>query len=390
MFFVIISISICLFYCCLILAFYYGWKQIKPFTTTRANSGTFVSVIIAVRNEETNIENLLNDIILQDYPKEKFEVIVVDDSSEDSTAAIVKRFANRQPCLPAGRLPIVNRQPLTANTRIFFYSLPSCVSGKKAAVSYALKKTKGSLIITTDGDCRMDEKWLSSIVSFYEIYKPKMIIAPVFFYHEKNIFEKLQSLEFSSLVATGAGAVGINRPIICNAANLAYERNIISEKDEFLNNSFASGDDVFLLHNLKKTNRENIMFLKSLDAVVYTKPQPDLSSFISQRIRWSAKSKGYIDKDSLLTVLLTFFMNLTMLIIFIAGFFNCYYFILFGLLFSLKTIDEFFFLQSFLTFYKKQKLLIWFVPLQLIYFVYVSFIGIFGLFVKVTWKDRKI
>lgn len=371
MLFTIAAISICFLYCCLILALYYGWKQIKPFIATYTDSETFVSVIIAVRNEEANIKNLVNDIIRQDYPHEKFEVIFVNDSSTDNTPAILKHFKE-------------------THKNIFFYSLQQNIFGKKAAISYAVKKAKGNLIISTDGDCSMASKWLSTIVSFYDLYKPKMIIAPVFFQHEKNIFETLQSLEFSSLIASGAGAAGIHRPIMCNAANLAYEKSIIAETDDSFNKNFASGDDMFLLHNLKKTDKQNILFLKSTDAVVFTKPQPGLFSFISQRIRWSAKSKGYSDKDSFITALLTFFMNFSIIIFLIAGFFNSNYFILFGFILLLKTIVEFVFLHSFLSFYKKQKLLVWFVPLQLIYFVYVSFISIFGLFVRVSWKGRKV
>ena len=51
-----------------------------------------VSVVITTKNEEANIKNCLRSIYAQNYPKECFEVIVVDNQSSDRTQAIAQKF----------------------------------------------------------------------------------------------------------------------------------------------------------------------------------------------------------------------------------------------------------------------------------------------------------
>lgn len=367
----IAAISVCIFYFLMILLFYTGWKRIAPFTAESEISGLLVSVIIPVRNESLHIKELLGDLAGQEISGKHFEVIIIDDHSEDNTFTLIKGICEQ-------------------HDNIFLYQLNSGEKGKKAAIAVAIEKAKGKLIITTDGDCRMGSKWLSTIAAYYEKYKPKMIISPVLFHKEKNIFQALQSLEFSGLVSSGAGSAGIFRQIMCNGANLAYEKNIFFENKDPMHNEISSGDDIFILHSIKKKYRKDIHFLKSAEAAVYTKAQPDISSFLSQRARWVSKSAGYSDLDSIITAMLVFLMNISLIVTFIAGCFNLFYLKIFLVIFIAKSLADFLLLHSFLKFFNKQKLLFWFIPLQFVYFIYVSLIGAFGSFIKVRWKGRKV
>ena len=56
-----------------------------------------VSVIVAARNEEKNIESILKDLVNQTYSRELYEVIIVNDGSEDSTGDIIDSFVNQYP-----------------------------------------------------------------------------------------------------------------------------------------------------------------------------------------------------------------------------------------------------------------------------------------------------
>lgn len=367
----IIAIFVCASYFIVIFLFYLGWLSITTFSTDSKNPQIYTSIIIPVRNEAQQIEALLKNILNQNLSKEFYEIIIVDDDSEDETATVVKS---------------INQN----HFNVFFHNLPKTFSGKKAAILFALNKAKGDLIITTDGDCVMGPKWLSTIVGYYEKHKPKMILGPVLFHEEKNIFHLLQSLEFSSLIASSAGATGIHRPIMCNGANLAFEKSIFFEINNVLHAEITSGDDVFLLHSLKKKYRKDIRFLKSNEAVVFTKPQQTIGSFINQRIRWAGKSKYYFDTDSIVSAIVVLLMNSILLITLLMGCINTYYLNIFALILSVKFITDMLLLHSFLSFFRKQKLFAWFVPMQIIYFVYVCFIGTFGYFVKVKWKGRNV
>ena len=128
---------------------------------------TNISVIIAVRNEENNIKPLLDSLCLQSYPTDLFEIIIVDDHSEDDTWNLLNNY-------PAG------------NRRISFIKLAdhinkedSIVSHKKKAIETGISQATGTLIVTTDADCLFHPDWLLTIARFYETHSAKFIAAPV-------------------------------------------------------------------------------------------------------------------------------------------------------------------------------------------------------------------
>ncbi|MDD5570913.1 MAG: glycosyltransferase, partial [Bacteroidales bacterium] len=194
-----IAILLCVLYVFLIGSFIFAWLKKNKFVSSACNHNTFASIIIPVRNEEENIMECLKSIIEQTYPKELFEIIVVDDNSTDSTVEKVKAI----------------------NSGIKLIELKNEKSFKKEAIQEGIKQAKGELIITTDGDCIAGELWLENIISFYEKEKPKMMILPVVYHNEKNIFEKIQSLEFLSLIGSAGASALLMNPVLCNGANLA-------------------------------------------------------------------------------------------------------------------------------------------------------------------------
>ena len=90
------SIALAVFYFLLISYFFLGWLKLvfqsKKYNHLSANNQFSYSIVIAVRNEEKNILQCLQSIIEQNYPKENFEIIIVDDGSTDNTSEVVKAF----------------------------------------------------------------------------------------------------------------------------------------------------------------------------------------------------------------------------------------------------------------------------------------------------------
>ena len=146
---------------------------------------------------------------------EDHHLILGLNQSEDRTSEIVRSFADR-----GVKLILLNEKaPLN--------------SYKKKAISEAIKVSDSELIISTDADCRMGIEWVKTIVSFYESGDYKLISSPVAYFEEKNIFEELQSLEFSFLIGLGAAGIGNRMPANCNGANLAYRRDVFIELKGF-------------------------------------------------------------------------------------------------------------------------------------------------------------
>jgi len=350
-----------------------GWQRLKnpkpsgkPFTTK-------VTVLIAARNEEEKIGATIDDILAQDYPAHLFELIIADDHSTDRTAEIITSYADRGVRL----LQLKDEKALN--------------SYKKRAISEAIKLSTGDFLVATDADCRMGKQWLSSIVDYYQSNDLVMISSPVTYFGEKNLFELMQTLEFSYLIGIGAAFIGNDRASTCNGANFAYRKDIFYEVGGFTGiDDLASGDDELLLQKVAEKYPGRIGFLKKREAIVYTDAKHTLNEFLQQRRRWASKSVKYKDKKVVAVAVGIWLFNLSLLVNGVLSFFDIRFFELLLLQFGLKYIFETTFLIPINVFFKRPHL-VWLLsilsPIHVIYFVYV---GIMGNTKRYDWKGRNV
>lgn len=350
-----------------------GWNLLRYFVPAGQSPKTKVSIIVAARDEEENIRKTLDDLIAQDYPNALTEIIIIDDHSTDNTAQIVKEYADRNV-----RLIMLNE-----NQALNSY--------KKKAIQTAIGTCSGDLIVTTDADCRMGEKWLSTVVACYEEKGYKMISSPVAYFEETSFFENMQSLEFLYLIGLGASTIGNGQSSTCNGANLAYEKNAFYEVGGFKGiDDLASGDDELLLHKIAARYPGQIGFCKNRDVIVYTHAKETLNAFIQQRRRWASKTTKY--KNKLLVVLgaLIWLFNLSILANFLAGLFIPGFMNLVGYQLMVKIFLEVLFLWKLTGFAKRRKLLFILPVLNIFHVLYMVYIGIAGNSGKYNWKGRMV
>jgi len=350
-----------------------GWKAIKPPQIKPGGYTTKVTIMIAARNEAGKIHLTIEDILAQDYPKELTEIIIADDHSTDNTSAIISSYAGRGVKL----LQLKEDKPLN--------------SYKKKAIAEAIRLSAGDLMVATDADCRMGNKWLSSIVGYYELNNPVMISSPVSYFEEKSLFERMQALEFYSLIATGGAFIGNGHASTCNGANIAYRKDVFYEVGGFKGiDDLASGDDELLLQKVAVRYPGKIGFLKLYDAVVFTHAKPNLKEFMQQRRRWASKSVKYKDKKIVALVVGLWLFNVSVALNFLAGFFDSTFLVVFATQFLVMLSLELILLWPVTTFFKRRKLLqliIISIPLYVLYFVYIGMIGNKG---KYLWKGRMV
>jgi len=363
-------------YMLIIVLFTYGWFRNPDFLPDNHQPQTDVSVVIALRNEEDNCEDLFGFLVAQDYPAELTEIIFVDDHSQDNTYKVLKALINKD-----GK----------NNIRLINSNTESEQSFKKAAIENGISISKGKLIITTDADCRAGGKWISSIVNFYETYHPKLISAAVVITQEKSIFKSFQSLEFMSLIASGAGSVETGVPVMCNGANLAFEKEAYYKTGiDHPDNKLISGDDVFLMLKIKnKYGSRAVRFLKCRDAVIQTPACPTMKSFCQQRIRWVSKSKNYRDAGIVCVSLVVFLYNLLLLTAMMASVFSCMGLKLYLALLVFKIIIDLPLLYGITAFFLRKKELRLSLPFQFIYPIYIVIFAVLGQFIHFEWKNRK-
>ena len=357
----------------MVLYFRAGWKRIPSFRGASPEPGTRVSVLIAARNEEANIGATLNDIVRQDYPRELLEVIVVDDHSTDRTAEIVETYAGRG----------VKLIRLNEDRALNSY--------KKKAVSEAIGRSEGELIVTTDADCRMGSGWLKTVVGCYEKNGFKMISSPVAYFGERTFFEKLQTVEFLYLIGLGASTIGNNMPSTCNGANLAYRKDVFLRLDGFKGiDDLASGDDELFLHKVAAAFPGSIGFCKSPDAIVYTYAKPTLSEFLMQRKRWASKSTRYRNKWIVGLGVSIWCFNLMLLITAVLSFFVPEFRMTVLAALVLKFSAELLFLAPLAGFIRRGKLLALLPVLTVVHILYMVYIGVAGNSGRYDWKGRSV
>jgi cellulose synthase/poly-beta-1,6-N-acetylglucosamine synthase-like glycosyltransferase len=370
-FFSILSVA----YLILLILFFTSWKKIKFKRVPELIPSTFISVIIAVRNEEKNISKLLEDLNSQTYPSLLFEVIIIDDHSTDLTNDIVKSLISK----------------VKFNLSIIESQASGNDSFKKKAIESGVNRSKGTLIVTTDGDCRVGAEWLSTIENFYQQTGAKFISSAVYFSEEKGLFKKIQSIEFVSLIGSGAACMSMSMPNMCNGANIAYEKLAFIEVQGFHGNEhISSGDDEFLMHKIFRKYPDKVLFLKSEKAIVFTEAKKTLSEFVEQRKRWASKWGSYTYLNIKVLAFFIFLYNLSLLLAIIMVIVGKYPPQIFLLQLIPKLLLESLFLNDIMGLAKQKLNLFSFFVLQPLYPVYVVTIALISRIGGYSWKGRKI
>ena len=380
----LISLLLLLPYAVLIISYRQNWLKAESYQPENRNQNTtLITVVIPARNEEKNIGHCIESILLQTYPIQLFEVIIVDDNSIDSTSAIVTSFNQKN-------INLIKLSDFAGNEDLNSY--------KKKAIETAISLAKGNLIVTTDADCIVPPEWLKTIASYYEDTGSVFIAAPVAYTDIlpadsafKKFFKIFQSLDFIGLQGITGASVYKKIHNMCNGANLAYEKKTFYEVNGFEGiDNIASGDDMLLMHKIQKKYPDKIRYLKSTNVIVQTQQAETIKEFINQRIRWASKADRYPDIKITTVLFLVYFLNAWIFFIAVYSFFFSRSFYLFLLLFTVKTTVELFFLFPVAKFFGKQKLLWWLLPSQPFHIIYTLIAGWLGKFGSYTWKERKV
>lgn len=345
-----------------------GWRKVMA-TRKAEHPELFLSVIIPFRNEALCIRDLVEDLKHQQHTN--FEVWMVDDHSTDDSVAIISNMIPND---------------------IRFKVLPSGGTGKKQAITFGVQHAKGSVIVTTDADCRVSTQWLSSVSKQFYDAEVMMVSGGVAIIEDATYFSKLQVLEFASLIGSGAALIGLQRPTLCNGANLSFRREAFERVQGYEGNlHIASGDDEFLMRKINAACKNSIRFVNEVESVVRTKAASSLPPFLQQRFRWAGKwrhNSSWTAKTlAVYVLLLQLSFMAAMAMLFSRDAYLTY--TATGVLFF-RAIFEFLFLKKVCDFLKIRWRWDVFFVLQIVYPFYVVITGLFSNFMPNTWKGRKL
>lgn len=374
----IVCLILLSFYIILFLLYLIGWLSIsKHKRHNDSDVNVMLSIIIAARNEEKNIEKCLHAILNQKYPQNLFEIIVVNDHSTDRTLELIKSISST-------RIKVISLEE-------FCKQDDKIISYKKKALSVGIEQAKGKLIVCTDADCWMEENWLYTIADFYNTYCHAMIVAPVKYHIQPSFLGLFQAIDFLTMQGVTAATVSLNLGIMCNGANLIFEKESFYKVGGYEGfNHIVSGDDYLLQYKFKTQLGSNTVgYLKSIDAIVYTYPQPTWVKFFQQRVRWASKTGKYKDYKVLVALLIVYLFNVSLLLLLLYAMFLPNFWQYLGYVLVIKTIVELIFIYSVSAFYKSKKWLYYFPLLQPFHIVYIVMAGFLSRFQHFEWKQRK-
>ena len=302
-----------------------------------------------------------------------FEIILVNDSSTDDYLSIIQNFIGENPTI---KIIIISSKRKTN-------------SPKKDAINTAIEIAKFEWIISTDADCEVPTTWVQLFNQFIEEKGPLFISAPVKFKEQTSLLFHFQNLNFISLIGSTIGGFGINKPFMCNGANLCYNKAAFIKVNGFEGNSeIASGDDVFLLEKMKMAYPAKICFLKSKDSIVITNAENNFTSFLNQQIRWASKSTAYKSNFTKFVGLLVLTINLILILLLISAIFNPYLWQLLFMIYIQKLTIDFLLILKTSTYLKSTKSLKHSIITSVLYPFFTVITGFLSLNKSYDWKDR--
>ncbi len=261
------------------------WIRYKPQTieTEDKIDWPFISVILPALNEEELIEKSIDSIFASNYPKDKFEVICINDGSEDKTYVCMKRAKYKY----GEKLKVINfRENL----------------GKRKAFYAGLKKSKGKIIVAVDSDSKIGRNAIRNLViPLINEEKTGAVAGRVAVLNEKeNFITRMLSVRYSISFDFGRAYQSVYGTVFCCPGALtAYKKSalqgFISDwvNQKFLNTKCTYGEDRALTTQILKAG---YVTRYQSNAVVYTKVPSKFNQMSRMYLRWT---RSYI-RESIL------------------------------------------------------------------------------------------
>jgi len=246
-----------------------------------ASSKEPVSVVICAKNEYENLRKNLPLILEQDYPD--YEVVLVDDASEDDTAYLLRELAKTH-----SHLKVV-----TIRDNVNFFS------GKKFPLSIGIKSAKNDILLLTDADCVPESnKWIEQMQSGYG--KDVDIVLGYGRYEKKNSFLNILIrfdtihivIQYLSFALSGIPYMGVGR-------NLSYRKKMFYRMNGFQSHyMLKSGDDDLFINQAAKSRNVNIEI--SSESQTLSIPKLTFKEWFAQKKRHLSTSSHYKFKHKFL------------------------------------------------------------------------------------------
>lgn len=259
----------------------------KEFGKSKVN----ISVVIAAKNEADNIVVLIDSLKNQIFDKDKYEVIIVDDNSNDNTFEIAK-----QACSLTNNFKVIK-----AENKIF--------EGKRGALDIGIKNSQNPYILITDADCIPNSEWINSFANGFENDSDFLFgVAPFKSSNSiVNLIARFENLR-ASIIVFAFSKLGL--PYSASARSFGFSKEAFDKINGYENTtSSLSGDDDLLLQQAIKHGLK-ISKVTNQEAFVFSKTKETYLEYANQKSRHTSTSI-YYSKRSQMILLIWHILNIT-------------------------------------------------------------------------------
>ena len=252
------------------------WQRRHAATTIVAkNEWPQVSVIVCARNEQRNLQDYLHALLTQDYPC--YEVIVINDGSEDDTQIILERYTQQAKQLYTTFVP--------RDARV--------ISSKKLALTIGAKAANYDHLLLTDADCRpVSRHWISEMMSGFANPSTEVVLGYGAYFDKPTVLSSLISYDTLFIALQYMGMAAAGKPYMGVGRNLAYKKETFFSHDGFrgMLGDPSVDDDLFVN---KVSNKENTAIVCSQASVTWSAPKTSWQEWIHQKRRHLSVSPRY-------------------------------------------------------------------------------------------------
>jgi glycosyltransferase involved in cell wall biosynthesis len=334
-----------------------------------SKSKKYISVIIAARNEENNILRLLQSLEDQTYPKEYFEVIIVDDRSYDNTNRLICDY------MKSSKLDL----------KLFEIPEKGRRNGKKYAIAKGIDHASHDILLFTDSDCIANPKWIETFAKAYDDETDYVLAYTHVKFKKKTLLNRIKTFEGILYRVIAASGLGNGTPMTASASNMSYRKSSYLKAKGFGRyKNIKSGDDDLQLFNLWIHLRKK-KYLFTPQASVITMEKESFSSHVNLDTRRASKFK-YFPWALKLFSLLVFFYYIYFIVMVILLPFNMDLLPMFSMLLALRIGFELFMMTYFCIKINKKKYIIYYFIFTLVYVLIFIIFSLRGVIMKYKWK----
>jgi cellulose synthase/poly-beta-1,6-N-acetylglucosamine synthase-like glycosyltransferase len=226
----------------------------------------FVSILVAVRNEEDNILDLLKSIEKLNYSLDKIEILIGNDASTDKTASIIEQFIENKPQF---RLIEIHE------------NLPN-LKGKTNVLATLAKTAKGDYFFITDADIVLPNNWIESML---KDANQAGIITGVTVVEGSDLFAKCQAIEWLVALKIIHFLAKFKIPITSMGNNMAIKKSAYWATGGYEKIGFSIVEDYAIFKAIVDKNFDFVQHFND-DILAKTKPPIDFKQYFHQRKRW--------------------------------------------------------------------------------------------------------